>query len=611
MLRQKIEKLLAESRLKVLANTLKKKNAHIREELRQHWDEKYPFEPRSNAELLYDFWFFQDTKQDFKCESGNWKRFRGLQAGYVEYCDDKDCGPCRTKARLTKASNSQSPEAKEKRRRTMIEKYGVDNPFKSEDVKNRIKETNLKKYGSTVAANSKSGREKAKKTLLERYGVEHPSHSPEIQKRTKETLLERYGVTNPMFNDEIRAKHEQTILERYGATHIGKSKIIREKVQATTFERYGTKTPFQNKDILGKTRSTMLERYGTTIPGLAKKEPWVIEIVENPERFKAFCEGKSALEVSRDLDITLAQIYARMHAYGMENRIKSSSRYEQLICEFLDSLDVSYERNRRTVIRPKELDIWIPDHNLGIEFHGLYWHSESRDSYNKRRHVEKYELAQANGIHLIQIFEDEWIENSDLIKSLIQSKLGIPQKVHYARKARIEEIAWSQARQFLSENHLQGAGIAGSSNIALTVDGEIVALAVFGPLRKLLGAKSEPNKYELYRFCNPKNTFCVGGFERILKFFIDQFDPAEIISYSDNRYFTGETYQRSKFEKASNGSPGYWYTDGVRRYHRASFTKRKLVEAGHPSDQSEYEIMLGLGYDRIWDCGHSKWIWRK
>lgn len=62
----------------------------------------------------------------------------------------------------------------EKSKKTLIEKYGVDNPAKSNEIKEKIKKTNLEKYGETVAAKSEVVKQKMRKTLKEKYDGNMP-----------------------------------------------------------------------------------------------------------------------------------------------------------------------------------------------------------------------------------------------------------------------------------------------------------------------------------------------------------------------------------------------------------------------------------------------------
>jgi hypothetical protein len=72
-----------------------------------------------------------------------------------------------------------------------IERYGVENPFSSKEVQDKIKETNLEKYGNNCFLQSEIGKQKTKNTCIEKYGVEHPMQNAEIfEKATKHRSYE-------------------------------------------------------------------------------------------------------------------------------------------------------------------------------------------------------------------------------------------------------------------------------------------------------------------------------------------------------------------------------------------------------------------------------------
>lgn len=131
-----------------------------------------------------------------------------------------------------------------------------NNPAKRKEVQEKIKKTNLEKYGTTMPMNSEENiekkrkqfeneefktqfTEKRKKTSLEKYGVEHPMQCEEIQEKQKQVLLEKYGVEHPLQNKEILEKTQQTNLERYGNICSLNNPGVRAKSLKTLFENYG------------------------------------------------------------------------------------------------------------------------------------------------------------------------------------------------------------------------------------------------------------------------------------------------------------------------------------------------------------------------------------
>jgi hypothetical protein len=130
----------------------------------------------------------------------------------------------------------------------------------------------------------------------------------------------------------------------------------------------------------------------------------------------------------------------------------------------------------------------------------------------------------------------------------------------------------------------------------------------FGGLRKNMGSKSEEGSYELYRFCNKINTNVIGGFSKLLKFFIENYKPSKIITFSDNRYFDGEVYLKNNFIFVSETELNYYYIINHKRENRFKYRKDILVKEGYDKNKTEKQIMTERNIPRIYDCGNKKWI---
>jgi len=179
---------------------------------------------------------------------------------------------------------------------------------------------------------------------------------------------------------------------------------------------------------------------------------------------------------------------------------------------FIKSLGFNTVSNKRPAwAKGKEIDIQILDTNIAIEYNGEYWHSEESGK-NSSYHYSKNILAENAGINLIQIFESEWKNKKDIIKSIIKSKLGVTETVLQGRKTVFRKITSKQARDFLNKNHRQGGGGVTNESYALLSDGEIVAVMSFKSERF-----TSKNRTELYRYASKLDTTINGGFSKLLK----------------------------------------------------------------------------------------------
>lgn len=278
-----------------------------------------------------------------------------------------------------------------------------------------------------------------------------------------------------------------------------------------------------------------------------------------------------------------------------------SSRAQKELFDWLkatnDDLEIQWEN--KSVIWPKEIDIYIPALKLGIEYCGLYWHSE-KNGVDREYHKNKFLLCESKGIKLIQIFEDEWLNNKEIVKSMITSQLKKNFKI-FARKTIIEEIPATIARKFLTETHIGGPGKA-KHYFACLYKNEIVSVMSFS---KGNLSRKNMNTWEIERFATKLNYTVVGAAGKLLSAFIKKYNVEQIISYADIRYGTGGVYERIGFIKDKHTVPNYWYfKSNTKRYHRFSLRKNDQ------DDQSltEWQNRKNQGWNKIYDAGSNKYI---
>jgi hypothetical protein len=117
--------------------------------------------------------------------------------------------------------------------------------------------------------------------------------------------------------------------------------------------------------------------------------------------------------------------------------------------------------------------------------------------------------------------------------------------------------------------------------------------------------------WSLTRFANKLNTLVNGSFSKLLKYFISEYNPSEIITFADLQYSYGDLYINHKFENVYESDPSYFYIFKDKRYHRSSFMKDKIKERfgltqEEIESKTETELILQLGVLRIWDSGKIK-----
>jgi len=495
------------------------------------------------------------------CYCGNSLKFINMNIGYRKFC--------------SRRCMLDSDEVKNKRKSTCIYKYGVDNPSKNENIKNSVKETNKSKFGHDYPLQSPSILDNIRKKFIEKYGVDNPSKIPEVRIKASKTMVERYGVEHALNNNQLKDKMIKTLMYRYGGYYV-KTDEYKNKIKNTLF--------FKNSIYVNTDRYELI--------GLNTNE-YIIDC--------NIC--KNSFTIQR-------QLWRNRIRNGEEvclicNPIKSGSSIGEN--ELLDYITKIYSgvilKNHRII---KEIDIYLPELKIGIEYNGLYWHSELNKE--KNYHFDKYNFFREQDIDLISIWEDDWKYKKDIIKSILSNRILKKNQTIFARKCKIVLIHNNKiCKDFLIKNHLQGY-IGSSIKIGLTYNNELVSLMTFGKLRKSLGRTHIEGNYELLRFCTKLNTNIIGGAKKIISHFKKLYNPKLIISYSKNGNFSGGVYEKMGFKLESKFGPSYFWVKNLQRYHRFNFRKDKLVKQGYDSKKTEVEIMYERGYYRVYDSGSKLWI---
>lgn len=479
---------------------------------------------------------------------------------------------------------------------TNLEKYGVKNVAQANEIKEKIRQTNIEKYGCEHPMQSDGVKEKIKNTNIDRYGVYNPMHSDQIKEKLKQTNLDRYGVENPAQSKEIYAKVKKTNLEKYGVEYSLQSDEIKEKIKQTNLEKYGVEHPAQKNEVKEKIRASILNN----------NFPNVVKYFADAETAEEFLKQKynkkvSIIQIANDTGVSKSVIGQYIHKYGLEDYIDYSSitsQTEKDIVEYLTSKGITnIAQNNRDILDGKEIDVYLPDYNVGIEFNGDYWHSELKRG--KRYHYDKSMLANSKGVFLYHIFSHEWSDEEKRTRILnhLDNILHLNENKIYARKCMIREVDVAEKNSFLNENHIQGKDNS-TIKLGLYYNDELVSLMTFCYPRF-----SKKYNWELSRFCSKHNYNVIGGASKLFKYFVNNYmkDGEVIVSYSDIAKTTGKIYNTLNFEFVNDADPNYiwWKSDDdyKTRYQCQMVNERVIMESN--------------GYIKIYDCGNKVWVFRK
>lgn len=283
---------------------------------------------------------------------------------------------------------------------------------------------------------------------------------------------------------------------------------------------------------------------------------------------------------------------------------KGSSINEEAIKEFISDLGIEFISNDKQLIAPYELDIVIPSKKIAIEYCGLYWHSENMGR-DRNYHLNKLNMCITKGYRLLTIFEDEFLDNKQMVFSRLLNILNVTNNLKriYARKCKIMPIPVPEARTFCIENHMQG--YTGSSiKLGAFYKGQLVSVMMLAKPSIAKGYKKQVDGvYELSRFCSKKEHIVVGVASKFLTFFKKNYQCSSIFTFADRRWSDGNLYEKIGFSYVSATVPNYWYFKNKKRLHRFALRKTK----NDPIELTEREIRKQEGWNRIWDCGNLKY----
>lgn len=485
-------------------------------------------------------------------------------------------------------------------RKTNQQKYGVDYVFQVEEIhKKTMENRDTKLIGIKVSEKLKTKSDEEKKQTLDKrfetknkiYNNPHYNNPNKISESLKKTY-ENNG-------ELIHNKRINTMLSKYGVKYSLLLEVTRDRMKEVMLDTIKKSIETRRVNYIQYLKSRLLDNdleilseYEKNKEG-SKSIDYTFKCLKCENIFTSTVLGSGKIPICRKCNPTFSDTH-------ISDKIK----------DILEDNQIKYIQNDRKLIKPYELDFYLPNHNIAFEVNGNYYHSEISGQKDRSYHINKTKMCFNQGIKLIQIYEDEIIQNFDIVKSKILHFIGVQQNKIYGRKCEIKVIDNKTSRKFLDENHLQG-NCKSSIKLGLFHKDELVSVMTFSKGRVV----TSKTGWELVRFCNKKFTSVIGSFNKLLSFFIKNYEFEQLITYCDIRWSgikpEDTVYYKSGLNFIGITPPSYWYMDRKNynnRLHRFNFRKSKLVSSGFDQNKTEWDIMKERWYDRIWDCGTMKFV---
>lgn len=377
----------------------------------------------------------------------------------------------------------------------------------------------------------------------------------------------------------------------YGKKHTQKTC---QQMKVSSRKRWDN-TPKTVRDQIGKTmRRCAYDKYG----GNPMSDPIIRERFLAGVRSFFTDEQKVLLWHQRRMKTNIQRyghpVYTQSEEYLKENE-RFKSKAESEIANLFNGLGFETKKRR---IDGVELDVYIPELNLAIEYNGSYWHSEIYRP--KNYHLFKTEYCNSQGINLIHIFDHEWFSRRSQIENFLSSKTGTLTRIG-ARVCEVRQITNKEAQDFVEKYHIQGKSPGSILCLGLFHCDNLVSVAIFGKHHR------QYNKVVLKRFVSKFGISVAGGLSRLSKAG-SKILKTDIITWCDRRWTDGQTYLKAGWEPEEMLPPDYFYIKNGRFYCKKQSRRKAVVNT--PKEMTEHEHALQDGLYRVYDCGKLRMVYR-
>jgi len=276
-----------------------------------------------------------------------------------------------------------------------------------------------------------------------------------------------------------------------------------------------------------------------------------------------------------------------------------TSKWQNEIFMYVKDLAADAVLNDRQALDGKELDIYVPSQNFAIECNGLFWHSDFTGRFASSHAEDKRLLAQKAGITLLTIFDDEWRERKQIVKSMIAHRLGKSSTIG-ARKLLLQRCKPSEVAKNIENWHLEGR-VNASYALRLVTDQN----KTMGACSLRWARGTNKTTLEIARIAFMPGIHVQGGMGRFVneaKRWAAKLGATTLLSYSDNRLGNGTGYLKAGMQLDSTTVLRFWWTDFNQRFNRFRY------RADAQRNLTEREVAQEANVVRIYGCSNLKWI---
>ena len=502
-----------------------------------------------------------------------------------------------------------------KAHQTRIKKYGSHH---AKDFSAKVKRTKLKRHGDENYVNS----EKFKTTIRKKL-EENPSYYHDREQKSKQTKIE--NGHEPNWNN--REKFKETISNFTD----DKKKQIQETRKQNCLMAHGVEYPTQLESIKEKTRNTCLKKYGVTstfsiqssrinakkawrqkswdffqkmnygVVPLISEDEFVnnLELISNYDPIKWKCKkcGYEFNQPWRNWNRKCPKCFPQ-NFRGKQNEVEE---YIKSIC-----FESQVKRDCKSVLaNAKQLDIYVPNLNIAIEFNGLFWHNSDKGVHGKSAktmmyHHDKSIECEQKGIRLIHIFEDEWTSNQKLCKSKLK-KIISPSKMRHidGHLCQISNSVDEMTKNIFLAKYSFDETDRSSKCYSLKFKNHVVAMMTFAKPRNKNGWQ-----WQILNYLEVNSFIIDDGFQILFDAFVEENHAKSICLYATHDWNTKQSYN-SCLSFIEEKDPRLYWMHGLNRIKSTSINASnvKSILKKYNDAASFLKNMNDNGYYRIYDSG--------
>ncbi len=357
-------------------------------------------------------------------------------------------------------------------------------------------------------------------------------------------------------------------------------------------------------------------RYALLFFGIDSKfdqvNPLAREFLNDKTRFCSEFETHSMERLAVIYQVSTGTIRNYARSYGLDTSMwsLSISKAETEVYLFVKELFQDAQQSCRDFFgkNGKELDIFIPSLNIGIEFNGVFTHSDMNK--DKTYHREKHMKFRDIGVRYIQLWEDDWTYRNEKVKQFLINALGKNTNRIGARETSVREISQEEMDLFLNANHMQGKTKC-KHRLGLFKDGSLLSVMGFRELpTQLSGMYANGIGIDLARFAN---TTVTGAFTKLLTHFEKTHAYDYVLSYADLEIVSPfkNVYSTNGFTVVKEIKEDYRYFNSRTkvREHKFNWRKETFSKLGIDiNGKTEFELANELGLLRCYDSGKILYI---